>query len=176
MAGSSEEHLVVLRNAIQMEMEGKDFFERAASRMKHKRAKEMFEGLIKQEQRHIEILGKEFERLTQGKRWMSLEEAEALPSGMPRVSVFKGPALRRVRLPEDAGELEALKIGIDVEQKSIEYYREAKERISNKKAKEVFGWLVNEESGHLTILNAEYEHRRGSGYYYDEPEFSLEVM
>jgi rubrerythrin len=107
---------------------------------------------------------------------MSLKEAEALPSGMPRVTVFKDPRLKRVRLPEDAGELEALRIGIDVEQKSIDYYRVAQDRVSNPKAREVFGWLVKEESGHLTILSAEYEHRKGSGYYYDEPEFSLEVM
>jgi len=176
MASRSQEHLLVLRNAIQMEMEGKDFFERAARRMEHERAKEMFEGLVKQEQRHIEVLSREFEKLSQGKKWMSLEEADALPSGLPRISVFKDSELKRIRLRENAGELEALGIGIEVEKKSIEYYRDAQGRVSNPKAKEIFGWLVAEESGHLTILSAEYEHRKGSGYYYDEPEFSLEVM
>lgn len=175
MAGRSEEHLMVLRNAIQMELEGKDFFERAASRAQHERAKQMFEGLVKQEQRHIEVLGKEFERLGRGKSWMSLKEAEALPSGLPRISVFEDAKLKRIRFPANAGELEALKIGIAVEQKSIDYYSSARDRIANPEAKSVFGWLVKEESGHLMILNAEYEHRRGSGFYYDEPEFSLEV-
>ncbi|MBN1678162.1 MAG: ferritin family protein [Candidatus Thermoplasmatota archaeon] len=176
MAGRSEEHLLVLRNAIQMEMEGKDFFERAASKVQHARAKQMFEGLVKQEQRHIDVLGKEFERLSQGKSWMSLKEAEALPSGLPRVSVFKDAKLKRIRFPSNAGELEALKIGMDVEQKSIDYYTSARDRVANTKAKAIFSWLVKEESGHLTILSAEYEYRKGSGFYYDEPEFSLEVM
>lgn len=176
MAEASEEHLVVLRNAIQMELEGKDFFERVASGTKHPRARDMFEGLVKQEQRHIEILGREFERLGQGKSWMSLKQADSLPSGLPRISVFKDTKINRIRLPESAGELEALKIGIDVEKKSIEYYRSASLKVGNANAKSVFDWLVKEESGHLTILTAEYEHRRGSGYYYDEPEFSLEVM
>lgn len=176
MVDESQEHLQVLRNAIQMELEGKNFFERAAGRMRHERAKEMFEGLVKQEQRHIEVLGKEFERLSQGKSWMSLEEADGLSSGSPRVSVFKDSELRRIRLSEDAGELEALSIGIKVEQKSIDYYTSARDRVTDKNAKAVFDWLVEEESGHLTILNAEREHRKGSGYYYDEPEFSLEVM
>lgn len=176
MSDKAEEHLVVLRNAIQMEMEGKDFFERVAAKMRHPRARAMFEGLVNQEQRHIEVLGKEFERLSQGKSWMSVKQADALPSGLPRVSVFKDAKLKRIRLPEDAGELEALKMGIEVEQKSIDYYSSARQKVRNTNAKAVFGWLVREESGHLTILTAEYEHRRGSGYYYDEPEFSLEVM
>ncbi len=176
MAEESQEHLQVLRNAIQMELEGKDFFERAAGRMRHKRAKDMFEGLVKQENRHIEVLGKEFERLSQGENWMSLEEADELSSGSPRVSVFKDSELKHIRLSEDAGELEALSIGIKVEQKSIDYYTSARNGVADKNARSIFDWLVEEESGHLTILSAEYEHRKGSGYYYDEPEFSLEVM
>ncbi len=176
MVDESQEHLQVLRNAIQMELEGKDFFERAAGRMRHQRAKEMFEGLVKQEQRHIMVLGKEFERLSQGKSWISLEEADGLCSGNSGVSVFKDSELKRIRISEDAGELEALSIGIKVEQKSIDYYASARDRATDKNAKAVFDWLVEEESGHLTILNAEREHRKGSGYYYDEPEFSLEVM
>ncbi len=176
MAKDSQEHLQVLRNAIQMELEGKDFFERAIERVQQKRAREMFEGLAKQEQRHIEILGREFERLSSGKSWLSLEEAGEMPSGLPSESVFKEAAIRRIRLAQDAGELEVLKLGIEVERRSIEYYSSARERSANREAKEILTWLVSEESGHLTILNAEYEHRRGSGYYYDEPEFSLEVM
>jgi len=36
--------------------------------------------------------------------------------------------------------------------------------------------LVGEEAGHLTILTAEHENRIKSGFYYDNMEFSLEVM
>lgn len=172
----AEEHLLILRNAIQMEIEGKAFFERVAARMSHPRSKAMFEGLVKQEDRHIQVLGKEFERLSQGRSWLSVKQADALPSGLPRISVFKDAKLRRLKLPKGAGELEALRMGIDVERKSIEYYDSARKKVRNANARAVFGWLVREESNHLTILTAEYENRRGSGFYYDEAEFSLEVM
>lgn len=168
--------LSVLRNAILMEMEGKDFFQRAAERMRHPRAKQMFASLVKQEQRHVEVLSAELDRISEGKDWASLEEARTATS-VPRVSVFKDREIRNaIKLRKDAGELEVLKVGIAIEQKSIDYYRDAGTRSGEARAKEVFFWLVGEESGHLTILNGEYDNRIRSGYYYDTAEFSLEVM
>jgi len=166
----------ILRNALDMEAEGKDFFERVANMMKHPRAKEMFVSLAKQENRHIEVLGSELKRFEQGDDWASLEEMKSGGSGIPKVSVFTDREFKHLKLRPDAGELEALSIGIEVEKKSIDYYRSAASRVASTKAKEVFNWLVGEEAGHLTILTAEYENRIKSGFYYDNMEFSLEVM
>ena len=169
--------LTVLKNAVQMEIEGKEFFENAAARMKHPRAKDMFTSLVKQEQRHVDVLTAEYSRISDGKSWAPLEEMKSTASSYPRLSVFQdGDIKRAIKVRPDAGELEVLKIGIEVEQKSIEYYRNAGSASDDAKAREVFNWLVGEEAGHLTILNAEYDNRARSGYYYDNMEFSLEVM
>jgi Mn-containing catalase len=167
---------IVLRNAIQMEIEGKDFFERAAGMVKHQRSKDTFTSLVKQEQRHVNILGEELNRLEHGEEWASLEDMKRSAPEFPRVSVFQDKAFKHLKLSPDAGELEVLKVGMDVEQKSIEYYRDAGSRTGDAKAKEVFSWLVGEEAGHLTILKAEYENRTRSGFYYDNMEFSLETF
>jgi rubrerythrin len=169
-------HLEVLRNAIAMEIEGKAFFEEAAEKVKHRRAKETFLSLVKQEQRHVDILNAELSRLSAGKNWASLAEIRELASTYPRVSVFKDKEIKRIKLSADAGELEVLKVGIVVEKKSIEYYRAAGAQTKDHNAREIFNWLVGEEAGHLTILSAEYEYRTKSGFYYDNMEFSLEVM
>ncbi|MCU0853115.1 MAG: hypothetical protein MUC90_07705, partial [Thermoplasmata archaeon] len=97
-------------------------------------------------------------------------------SSYPKLSVFKDRGIRRYKLGPEAGELEVLSLGIEVEKKSMDYYRTAGNQATDTKAKEIFNWLVGEEGGHLTILTAEYENRKGSGYYYDNMEFSLEVM
>ncbi len=175
MAAEAGEHLVVLKNAILMELEGKDFFERAVDTVKNQRSKDTFSGLVKQELRHIDILSREFEKLSQGSSWLSLKEASSERSELKPLSVFRDSEVKRIKLRPDAGELEVLKLGILVEKKSIEYYTSAQNEVSDSKAKEIFEWLVGEESGHLTILSAEHEYRRGSGYYYDNQEFSLEV-
>ena len=168
--------LDILRNAIVMELEGKDFFERAVLAVRDQRTKDTFSGLVKQEQRHIDVLGAELARFEKGQGWGSLDEVSAEASSYPKLSVFKDRKIRAIKLSPDAGELEALKIGIEVERKSIEYYSTAGTSAKNSKAKELFAWLVGEESGHLTILDAEYAYRVKSGYYYDDAEFSLEVM
>jgi rubrerythrin len=90
--------------------------------------------------------------------------------------VFQDRQFKRLKFDPESGELDALGVGIEVEKKSIEYYRSAAIQSSDPKAKDVFNWLVGEEAGHLTILTAEHAYRTKSGYYYDNAEFSLEVM
>jgi len=165
----------ILQNAIEMEQEGKEFFERASSMMRHERAKQMFTSLVKQEQRHVDILGEEFRRLQAGIGWAALEEMKSGAQHYPRISVFRDKEVMNLNLRPDAGELEVINVGIQVEKKSIDYYRDAAQRAEDLKAQEVFNWLVGEEAGHLTILNAEYDNRSGAGFYYDNMEFSLEV-
>lgn len=167
--------LEILTKAIEMELEGKEFFGRVAEQMADQRTKDTFNGLVKQEQRHVEILSAEFERLSQGKSWASMSQLKGQKNMFQVPSVFKDRQIRRIKLGPDAGELEALKLGIEVEKKSIEYYTQAGSSVEDPKAKEIFRWLVGEEGGHLTILSAEYDYRLKSGFYYDTPEFSLEV-
>ena len=165
----------ILVNAIEMELEGKEFFGRAANQVTNKSTKDMFRGLVKQEERHIEILSIEFERLAEGKNWASLKELGGKKGKPGIVSVFKDKEIKRIKMSPTAGELDALKLGIAVEKKSIEYYTNACSMVDDPKAKELFRWLVGEEGGHLTILTAEYDYRSKSGYYFDKAEFSLEV-
>ncbi|OGS44308.1 MAG: hypothetical protein A3K76_06865 [Euryarchaeota archaeon RBG_13_57_23] len=165
----------ILVDAIEMELEGKEFFGRVANQMTNQKTKDTFNGLVKQEERHVEILSAEFERLSQGKSWASLHELGGQKEKSGVSSVFKDRQIKRIKLSPSAGELEALKLGIEVEKKSIEYYTKAASMVDDPKAKEIFRWLVGEEGGHLTILSAEYDYRSKSGYYYDKAEFSLEV-
>jgi rubrerythrin len=174
MAEARREHLEILRSAIRMEAEGERFFSSAARRMKYPRTKDMFLSLAKQERRHIRVLEEELHRLERGGTWVSPSSVRGAVD--PEASIFK--EVERVSGPLDpkAGELEVLKLGMDVERKSIDYYRRAGQEINNVKAREVFNWLVGEEAGHLAILSAEHDIRSRSGFYYDMPEFSLEVM
>lgn len=175
MASEARTPVEVLSDAIRMEMEGKDFFERASGRMSVPRARDMFLGLVKQEQRHVDVLTNQLRSLKDHNGWVSVGE---LPDHGPErsaASVFGDKDLKKIVLRPDAGELEVLKLGIEVERKSIEYYRSAGDASEDPKAKEVFAWLVEEEKGHLVILRAEYDSRARSGFYYDSAEFSLEV-
>jgi rubrerythrin len=165
----------ILTNAIEMELEGKSFFDEVSKQARVKRTRDTFMSLVKQEQKHVDILVEELGRLQKGMGFASLSSLKGHGEGYPKISVFQDKEFRRLRFDPDASELEALKLGIEVEKKSIEYYRSAGAGTADKSAKEVFNWLVGEEAGHLTILSSEYDYRTKSGFYYDNMEFSLEV-
>lgn len=167
---------IVLRDAIAMELDGKEFFERASRQMTRKRAKDMFLGLVAQENRHIEVLSNELRLLEGGHDWAALDDVKRLsgPTSVP--SVFSDKRITRSKLKPDAGEVDVIDLGIEVEKKSIEYYKAAGQQTENQNAKQVFNWLVGEESGHLTILQAERDSRSGSGFHYGSAEFSLETQ
>ena len=176
MAEGSGGVLGILGNAIEMELEGKAFFEEVAGKAKHKRTRDTFASLVKQEQRHVDILGEELSRLQKGMGLAALNELKSSAPRYTRISVFQDKQFKRLRFDPNAGELEALRLGIEVEKKSVEYYRSAGMQTGDINAREMFNWLVGEEAGHLTILSSEYDYRTTSGFYYDNMEFSLEVM
>ncbi|UCE81132.1 MAG: ferritin family protein [Methanobacteriota archaeon] len=176
MVSSRNEQIEILRNAIEMEIDGKEFFTEMANRAEHPNARKMYDSLALQEQRHIEVLNEELSRLEKGSGWISPSSVKSDSKDTPSDSVFRGKSRSNLTMDPKAGELDAIKLGIEIEKRSIEYYREAGTEVKGIKAKEVFNWLVGEEAGHLTILRAEYDHRARSGFYFDTPEFSLEVM
>jgi len=165
----------VLRDAIAMEMDGKEFFERASGMMTRKRSRDMFVSLASQEKRHIDVLGHQLGLLGKGLDWATLEDARRASGSSSRHSVFADTGIRHLKLKPDAGELDVVDLGIDVEKRSIEYYRTAGQQMDDANARQVFNWLVGEESGHLIILQAERDSRSGSGFYYGNMEFSLET-
>ncbi len=172
---SEEDMESVLKDAIMMELEGKDLFERASEMMQHPRARDMFAGLAKQEQAHAGILAEQLASLRGRSPQRTFEEIRDRPAQFDLGDVFGDMKTIKVELEEGAGELDVINIGIQLEKKSIEFYESAARESPSAEAKKAFEWLVNEEKGHLIILKAEHDNRAGSGFYYDTPEFSLEV-
>ena len=165
----------ILKTAVEMELQGMDFYGRAASKMRNLRGKEMFLSLVNQERVHAEILQDQVDRLSKDKVWLPLKRLKNEASGYP-TSVFQDKDIKKIVIGPDAGELDVIKLGMEVEKKSVEFYRSAGIGIRSKNAQDIFNWLVAQETGHLTILQAEYDYRTKSGFYMGDPEFSLEVF
>ncbi len=165
----------VLTDAVEMEAQGKEFYERASARMRNPRAKDMFTSLVRQEQMHIDILEGQLSRLAHDKAWAPLKQLIKEASA-PKASVFQDKDIKKIELDPGAGELDVISLGMTIEKKSVEYYRDAGAKATDKNAKKILNWLVAQETGHLTVLQAEYDYRTRSGFYMGEPEFSLEIM
>ncbi len=165
----------ILRNAIEMEVQGKDFYERAARKMQNQRGRDMFVSLSKQERVHIDILEDQLSKYVHDRVWLNLKQLRE-EAATTKISVFDDKTIKQISIGPNMNELDVIKVGMEVEQKSVDYYQKARSDIPEKNAKEIFNWLVAQETGHLQILQAEFDNRSKSGFYFGAPEFSMEVM
>lgn len=163
MSGTSFDPALVLRNSVEMEIQGKEFYERAAEKMTNQRGKDMFLRLVKQERVHVDILEEQLNMFVHDKVWLSLKQL-GIGASTPKISVFQDKDIKKIEIGPNAGELDVIKLGMEVEKKSVEYYRAAGNDLRDKNAKDIFNWLVAQETGHLTILQAEYDYRTKLGF------------
>ncbi|MBI2876668.1 MAG: ferritin family protein [Candidatus Tectomicrobia bacterium] len=176
MTEKYQEALDGLKQAIQLEIEGMKFFSRAAEVTRDPKGKEVFQRLAQSEARHYQILKAEHEALSQTGHWLSYQEAyPAQKAELPSQAILDSQeALQQIE--EGTGDLEALKIAIELEKKAGNYFQEAAQRAQDPVAKEVFQRLAAEEETHLKLFEAEYDYVTRSGFYFDTREFSPELQ
>ena len=65
-------------------------------------------------------------------------------------------------------EQEALALAIQREKEAYKYYSDAAARSTNENGRKMFSWLASEESGHIKILEQQWEKVKGSGTWLTE--------
>lgn len=169
MKGKDWSALQALEIAMEREKGGKEFYLSASEKTIDHRGKAMYQWLAKQEERHFDILSKQKEALRQGSSWAKMlgGEAPLNPSEFPALSEATGG------LRPAAGELEALKQGMEAERASISLYTDAAAKTSDANGKAMFLRLVEEEKGHLELLEEEWEWLSKSRAYFTLHRFQL---
>jgi len=162
--------LQVLTLAMEREKGGHDFYLDVATKTNDPKGKSMFEWLARQEMNHYQKLSGQREALAQDRGWQKISEPAEPALGkseFPQISEVSG------EVKANTGELDALKVGIEAEKESIALYHQAANDSTNQDAKEMFLRLVEEEQGHLELLETEYEWLRQAGYYFTVHRFTL---
>jgi len=141
-----------IRVAIQLEKDGMAFYGQAADKTTNEFGKRMFRQLVREEERHLEILNE----ICTG--------ADALPDEQAG-DVFKGHVTTifkqltddvKKRLQADPSDVEALKIAMGMEAKGYQFYEDAAKQATEDSEKELFKRLAIEENGHWLILEDTY--------------------
>lgn len=176
MTGKHQEALDGLKQAMQLEIEGMRFFSRAAEITRDPKGKEVFLRLAQSEEKHYQMLKAESDALSQTGRWLSYQEAYQARSGVPISQEILNSQEALQQIQEGTGDLEALKIAIELEKKAGNHFQEIADRVQDPLAKEVFLRLAAEEETHLKLFEAEYDYVTRSGFYFDTREFSPELQ
>lgn len=161
----------LVKQAIRLEIDGRKFFNHAAEITHHDLGKKMFQRLAQEEVKHLNIFGKLFGSMVKEQDWKEYVKKE---EKLSEKSALIEELASRMKKTEAKGEVEALKVGMELEQNAVEMFKKASEGVDDAKIKEIFDKICDEERFHFDLLQAQYDSVTGSGFWLDSSEFQMD--
>jgi rubrerythrin len=147
----------ILQSAIQMEVDGKEFYQRASQKSSNKLAKELFQRLASEEDEHRGKFEEIYEALKKGQDWPAVEppseEGEKLKSMFIEATKELGGKIKIAQ-----SELEAIETAMSMELKTYDLYRSRGEQSTFPLEKRFYHALAAEERAHHLALLDSYEY------------------
>jgi rubrerythrin len=167
--------LKAIETAIQIEKDGLAFYSEAAKQTDDPNGKKMFQSLARDEAAHLKLFEDARQALLERGNWLSPEEVAAIsPKRLDRPPIFPtGDKIKAAEIPER--ELVALQRGLQAEKDSIAFYSQERDKADDPDAKAMYAYLIEQEEGHRTILQGEYDYLNRTGFWFDIQEFDLEA-
>ncbi len=151
----------IIGMAIKMEKDGIDFYQEAAKDTSHPFGSKMFLSFAEDEKRHLTVLKDILAdlKLSDFNRFFK----EKTPREKIKTVFREVKNEIREGIAANPDELKALKIGMDMESKSIEFYQDALEKTQDIHQKAFFTRLIAEEREHYQLLQNTHSYLEDSG-------------
>jgi len=154
--------LDALALALEVEKNELKFYLKLARKARDERARKMFLFLANEEAEHWDLFeGKFLEEL--------IEKCE-----LPVVDRELAGKLV-VEEPENLSEVDAVRIGMEQEKLTWEFYEKAAKEAEHESVRRLFEELARIEKSHYELLRAQYDSVMKTGIWMDYQDFSLEV-
>jgi rubrerythrin len=142
--------LQALKDAVQMEVEGRQFYLEAAKKVTSPGVRQILEYLAESEMYHIEKFNEIYRDVQKDPQWTQTMAAFKPPKHEPYVCV-----LAMTQADQGAGgkdDLQVLRTGIKMEECSIDYYTRLARETNIPLARRFFMSVAHEERGHYLML------------------------
>ena len=149
--------LDILQFAMDMELQGQNFYASFSDKVENPVSKKMFESLAKEERRHYDILKKEYENIEVNQEW----------SGTENLDEFKGENIFEVRkeaedistedLKSSTSDISILRMAYLIENDFAEFYKKAVDNTEDPKGKKMLETLYEWENEHRKVFYEEYQ-------------------
>ena len=155
MQPSDKETIQIFDKAMETEREGIDVYEEAAAKTQDTKAREIFQMLAETERDHLNIIA-----ITKEEVRHTYSDYKWKGSFVPKVGK-EIEAIGRQYIPRlvdetiSASALDAINIGMKVEENSIAFYSDAKGRVTDPGVANLFNILLASERKHLLLLELE---------------------
>ncbi len=172
MAENTSKIVEELEIAYRTEIDGYVFYKKAAAMVDDARGRNIFTHLAKEELDHMSVVAAIAESLKEGEGWKSYETA--LKAGKKGAPVFPEENELTRRLVQGQDDVKAVEIGIEIEERAVDFYAKLLGMAEGPDEKVVLTKLLEMEKNHLKLLRWERESLVGTGFWCDMMEFSVE--
>ena len=165
----SQDVKTLISEAIKLEINGQAFFNHAAEATGNELGKKMFVRLAQEEVKHLETFSRLFSSVIKSDDWKKQVRSEELKG----TSAVIQQLADRMKRAEGKSEVEALRIGMELEQKAIDFFS-GTAGMADEAARQIFEKIADEERFHYDLLQAQYDSVTGSGFWLDSSEFKMD--
>ena len=134
----------ILRNAIQMELEGEGFYLKLAKMNKDNHLHGIFQMLADDEKDHAHILQQKEEDLG-----YTLKKSQTFHDAL---SVFRSMGELKNDIKEIPSQIDSYQLALEKEKESIDLYTDLKEKTHSAGDKETYDYLVQQEKEHYDTM------------------------
>lgn len=146
-------NLKALKTAIQMEVDGKRFYQKAGKTSGNELGRKLFQSLALEEDIHRRKFESIYKALQTQKIW---PEIDFTPNQGKELKTLFAAAMPDVKAAGD--ELEAIQIAMEMENKTHDYYNKQAQQSSLEIEKKYYTILAGEESAHHAVLLDYFEY------------------
>lgn len=147
----------VLQLAVRMEIDGKEFYQKAGEKSSNRLTGELFQHLAKEEETHRKKFEQVYEAFKKKRNWPDIEPPSDKGKVLKSLFAEATKALgSKIKVAES--ELEAIKIAMSMEVKSYNLYHSRSEESTLPIEKRFYEALAGEERGHQLALSDAYEY------------------
>ncbi len=151
MAGEQQAAIDALKQALQMELEGKEFYARAASQSGNELGRQLLASLAAEEDIHRQVFTKIYEEMRTRNAWPAVSFQ---PDGGQQLRTVFAQALERVgaKLWSVATELETVRIARQMETRTYDFYQARRQVAGGPLEKDFYEKLAAQEQEHGLVL------------------------
>ena len=147
----------ILKKAMEIEWEGREFYLKAAENTEDAKGKQIFRELADDEESHYSVLERQYKALNELNKWIDIPEIKETQIDLAEPLFPAGKEAMQRSIAKKSDDLDAIIFGLDIESKSFDMYRQAALDTNDNSGKALFQFLTDEERRHFEILMMRYE-------------------
>lgn len=161
--------------ALDMEENGESFYEKTAKSSKTELGKKLFKMLAEDELVHMARVKSIYGALKKGEEWSLAWKKQKIKHPEIKDVFRKLAAKNKGKIKPQSTDLDAIDVGLDLEQRSIDFYRNNLAKSKDEMEKQFLEHMITEEKTHHFLLaDMKFYLTNPSGWYTEHEKHSMD--